>query len=86
MRQAHAVLLRRCYWLRKYRTLTNELAWQINHPDSKYYNLELDNQSLKWIAMFSSRSFNAKNLKILLSGHFRFNANASRQHQQKIKS
>ena len=33
-------LLRRCYWLSgNTELLTNELAWQINHPDSKYYNL-----------------------------------------------
>ena len=58
-------LLRRCYWLSgNTELLTNELAWQINHPDSKYYNLELDNLVFEIDRhVFQSRSFNAKNLK-----------------------
>ncbi len=73
MLQVHAVLLRRCYWLSgNTELLTNELAWQINHPDSKYYNLELDNLAFEMDRhVFQSRSFNAKKSKrSLLSDHF----------------
>lgn len=58
-------MLRRGFWLSGQQDrLVDELAWQINHPESKVYNLELNNLVYEIDRhVFQSRSFKAQNLK-----------------------
>lgn len=57
--------MRRGFWLTdRQDLLVNEIVWQINHPKSKLYNLEIDNLPAEIDRrIFSSRNFNVKNLK-----------------------
>lgn len=58
-------LLRRGFWLSgKHDLLINEYVWQINHPKSSVYNLELPNLPYELDRhVFQSKRLNIKNLK-----------------------
>lgn len=58
-------LLRRGFWLSgKHDLLINEYVWQINHPTSSVYNLELPNLPYELDRhVFQSNRLNVKNLK-----------------------
>lgn len=57
--------MRRGFWLiGRQDLLVNEIVWQINHPKSKFYNLETENLPAEIDRrVLSSRNFNLKNLK-----------------------
>ena len=57
--------LRRAYWLTgRQDLLVNELVWQINHPQSKLYNLEIHNLPAEIDRrIFDSQYFDPKNFK-----------------------
>ncbi|MGA8882898.1 MAG: hypothetical protein WB445_04660 [Acinetobacter sp.] len=57
-------LLRRGYWLNgRHDLLVNEFVWQINHPKSKLYNLEISNLAYEIDRhVFQSSRFKVQNL------------------------
>ena len=58
-------MLRRGYWLNNQPDLLrNELAWQINHPQSKFYNLGMQNVAFEIDRhVFQTENLNKKKLK-----------------------
>ena len=58
-------LMRRGFWLTgRQDLLVNEIVWQIQHPKSKFYNLEMSTLPAEIDRrIFDSQNFNVKNLK-----------------------